>query len=335
MGVVDDHGVVGVGGNHLDAPGHALGVRKRRGNLFERDAEQNGADGGAHGVIDREAARNLQPDAFDLIDADQEVIHAVGFIGDIFGGIIREIVQSGEGHRLTGGVRQHGGVRLVVGVDHGDIAHFKELMLGGDVIFKVAVIIQMILRQVRKHGDLIMQTVNALLRQRLGGNLHHAVFAARFDHFGEQALHFKRVGRGQIRRNFLTADHVLDRADQTGFVTGPFQDLFEQEAARGLAVRARHADEAQTLRGMTEKGGAEQRESGAGVVDNELIAAADVVFAHDQNGAVLLRLRRGGMAVKMRAGNADEYAARLHFSGIIRDKAHVSFGDPLRGEAGG
>ena len=95
------------------------------------------------------------------------------------------------------------------------------------------------------------------------------------------------------------------------------------KARGGLAVGARDADDIELLLGVGIECGAELGVSRPRIVNKELTVKPHILLNHDRSGAVLQRLRRLGVAVKMLALDADKYAAVADLSRIIGDKCYI------------
>ena len=74
-------------------------------------------------------------------------------------------------------------VRVVV-IDDCAVADVEKLRLGLKVVLHGLVVVQMILSEVCKHRHLVMAVTDAMLVQRMRGNLHHAELAASVYHPG-------------------------------------------------------------------------------------------------------------------------------------------------------
>ena len=102
----------------------------------------------------------------------------------------------------------------IVTVDAGDVTLVEKPRLRVAVGLHRAVVVEVILRQVRENTDAESDSFYPALHQRVGRDLHHGIGAARIDHLGKQALHGQRVGRCAVGRDGLVADQILICADQ-------------------------------------------------------------------------------------------------------------------------
>ena len=140
----------------------------------------------------------------------------------------------------------------VVAVDAGDVALVEKPRLRVAVGLHRAVVVKMILRQVRENTDAESDSFYPALHQRVGRDLHHGIGAARIDHLGEQALHGQRVGRCAVGRDGLVADQILIRADQADLCAlCALQELFDKIRRGRFAVCAGHADHGEFSRRST------------------------------------------------------------------------------------
>ena len=111
-------------------------------------------------------------------------------------------------------------------------------------------VVQVILGQIRKHPDGEANARHAVLIQRVGGNLHHHMAAARVRHLPEQLLQLIALRRCALRGQRAVSDPVAVGADQPhlGAAHG-FQYMLEQQCRGGFAVGTRKADDRHLLRG--------------------------------------------------------------------------------------
>ena len=140
----------------------------------------------------------------------------------------------------------------IVTVNAGDVTLVEKPRLRVAVGLHRAVVVKMILRQVRENTDAESDSFYPALHQRVGRNLHHGIGAARIDHLGEQALHGQRVGRCAVGRDGLVADQILIRADQADLCAlRALQKLFDKIRRGRFAVCAGHADHGEFSRRST------------------------------------------------------------------------------------
>ena len=140
----------------------------------------------------------------------------------------------------------------IVAIDAGDVALVEKARFCLAIGFHRAVIVEVILRQIRKNADAKADPLHPFLHQRMGGDLHHRVSTARIDHLGEQALQGQRVGRGALCRNGTFSDQVLIRADESDLrALRALQQLLDQTGRGRFAVRAGHTDHGEFSRRST------------------------------------------------------------------------------------
>ena len=124
----------------------------------------------------------------------------------------------------------------------------------------------MILGQIGEDAHRVADAIHPVQRQRVGGDLHHHMGAARIPHPGKELLDLKGLRRGPLRGEHLAADHVLVGADQAHL--GPrrlLQNRLEQVGGGGLAVGAGDGHHGHIVRRMAEVVGAHHRQGPAGV----------------------------------------------------------------------
>ena len=76
-------------------------------------------------------------------------------------------------------------------------------------------VIEMVLSQVSKNGDVKIHPEDPLLIQSMRADFHDTSLAAGTQHLGEHLLHFQCFGCGAVRRNDPFANFVAYRPDQT------------------------------------------------------------------------------------------------------------------------
>ena len=100
----------------------------------------------------------------------------------------------------------------------------------------------MILRQVRKHGHIVIAAMHPSLVKGMRRHFHGRKLHALVDHLFKRALQDERLRR-RIRRRVRTgADFDPDRADQPRFFAGLSRDLVNDMSRRRFSVCARHAN---------------------------------------------------------------------------------------------
>ena len=76
MGVVDKHGVVCMGIQNLDAPGHAFGLGEQPKHGFKIQPQKERANRRAHRIVYGEMAGNSDVDSADIFPAEQFILNA-------------------------------------------------------------------------------------------------------------------------------------------------------------------------------------------------------------------------------------------------------------------
>ena len=161
------------------------------------------------------------------------------------------------------------------------------------------------------------------------GRLERAAAVAGVEHLPERALEVDRLGRRAHGRPALAADPRLDRADQAGLPAGGLEDGVEQERGRRLAARAGHARDLQRLGRAAEELVGRDRHRLARAVDHELRhRQVERPLDHERDGAVLDRLRREVVAVRLQAGDAEEEAAGAGPPRVVGEVEHVDAARP-------
>ena len=133
---------------------------------------------------------------------------------------------------------------LVIQVDDRDLQPFnvKQPGLGCTVTFHVAVVVEMVAREIGEHGDIELNACDPILFQRMRRHFHANGMRALFDKIRQQAMHGNHV-RGSVRSSFkFTGKPVAERTNYRASLSRAIQDPAEQLSARGLAVRAGHTN---------------------------------------------------------------------------------------------
>ena len=129
----------------------------------------------------------------------------------------------------------------IVAVDGGSAALAEQTRLGVAVGFHCTMVVKMVLREIGEHAEREVDRAGTPLHERVGGDLHHHMGAARVRHFAQQTLERQRVGRGALGRQNGVADHVLIGPDQTDLCAqAALKELLEKIRCGRLAVAARH-----------------------------------------------------------------------------------------------
>ena len=140
----------------------------------------------------------------------------------------------------------------VIGVDHGiaQAVAVEQLALGMRIGLDIAVIVEVITRQVGQHGNVEIDAAHPGLVHGMRGDLGDHAAGTLAVHVEQCLLDGQRV-RGGVRADTqFVVQAVADRADDAAAAILAVQRLGDVVAAGGLAVRARHPDHEQAVRGM-------------------------------------------------------------------------------------
>ena len=249
VGVVHDGDGAVVGAERFEAARHG----RRRLERVEHGVgvvPELGADGvGRREVVRVEVAREA---VLPLVSAEAEA-EAVGLVRhDLEGNVGGAAVTRGVGagcpvghdarrrplyHRLPGRIvlvdDRHG-----VGVEHREQRGFRVA-----VGFDGAVVVEVVVGEVGEDGGGEALAADALLDERVGGDLHRARRAAGVGHLAEEPVERERVRRRVRRLDRLLPDPHVDRADEPGRLAERGEEVVEDERRRRLAVGPGHADE--------------------------------------------------------------------------------------------
>ncbi len=86
---------------------------------------------------------------------------------------------------------------------------------------------------------------DAFLHDAVGADLHEAVVAAPFGHFGQHGVETDGVRRGVRGGTRFVVDPVNDRGDEARLVAESAEQVVEQSGGRGFAVGTGHAHQFQ------------------------------------------------------------------------------------------
>ncbi len=134
------------------------------------------------------------------------------------------------GQFLPPGRREHPRAPLVIEVDDRPGAGVKILeqdFFRFKVAFHRAVIIKVILRQVREDRGTVAETVHPFLLQCVRRNLHDNRRAPFAQHLCEQPVQLERFRRCVRRRHDPVTDGILDGSDEPGLRSPRFEYRFE------------------------------------------------------------------------------------------------------------
>ena len=185
--------------------------------------------------------------------------------------------------------------------------------------------IEMVLCQICKDSRAKTDLVGAVEHQRVGGDLHNDVRAARIAHIGKELLQLEGFRRGALSVQDLIADHVLDRADEADLCAERFfKHVLQQIRAGRFAVRAGDSDDAHSVRRMAEPVCAERGKRRAGI-GNQYIrnVCFRLFFADDADRAVFHGLGNIFVAVGLEAGDRDKQCSGRYLPGVILNAGNI------------
>ncbi|CAM5389576.1 hypothetical protein SSPIM334S_05976 [Streptomyces spiroverticillatus] len=159
----------------------------------------------------------------------------------------------------------------------------------------------------------------------MAGDLHGDRLHAAFAHHREQGLEVGGLGGGPLRLDALVADAHLDRADETGEVSGRLETAFDEVRRGGLAGGSGDADLEQVAAGVSVDVGGELAHVGARVLHGEygqtgrggaLIARR---VGEDRGGAEFGGLGDEVRTVQAGPGEGGVDVAGADRAGVVRD----------------
>ena len=260
MRIVDDDRIVRRNGHDLTASAHTRAGPEGFCALRQAHAQRLHRRQRAERVVERKRAGDREV-GFDMIRiAARGETHPVVFV---MRAVRDQVVGQSlsEGGHLPRKALQQARRPRVVAVDDGGVAGCKELCLCVAVGLHRAVVVEVVLRQIREDADREADPRRALLHERVRGDLHHRMAAACFDHRGKKFLQGKRIGRRALGAEDLVTDHILIRADESDLCAFRLlQKLLEKIGRGGLAVRACHADHRELFGRLTAETGGEHRQ---------------------------------------------------------------------------
>ena len=333
MGVIDDgHAALSVA-DHLEAS-----VRRAQGAHLDqyflgRHPQKHRRRIDGRQVIGIEAPRKTEErlHTVDLqVQSFKTVFNETGFeIG-------RRLQRVGS-HRCLGVLHHHHPV-LVVNVGEGKGRGrqcVEETFLRLDIIGKRLVEIQMVVGDVAENTAGECQTLNAVLANGVGADLHEAVLAARFHHTGKQSVQFQRIRSGVSGSHLLVTDAVHDGGQKTRLATEAHEKTVQQRHRGGLAVGAGDADEFQLAARVVEVGVGNPSQCHRAILDTDIAhlvgRLGGQLLTEHRTGTSLHCLRNVQVPVGLRAalghiqcGNTLFFRV-LYFAGIKFNPADFDF----------
>ena len=224
----------------------------------------------------------------------------------------------------------------IVDIDHDPFQSrpAEQARLGMGIVFHVAVIIEMIARQIGQHCDIERRAVDAPLREAVRGHFHCARDGTLLPVMRKTLLQLDGIGSGIERRRERAGKAVADGADDGGFAAQLRQGLRNPVRDRGLAVGAGDADHVQRARRLAIHMGRDFADAGlqadhAGIGNPERRIPL-IVVGLPQHAVDALRhgLRNEIPAIAGFARIGGEYHAR-HRLAAIADESGDRYAEPF------
>ena len=184
----------------------------------------------------------------------------------------------------------------------------------------------MVRRNVCEQAVIEHDTADSVQHQRLGGDLHHAALAARFHHLMEIFLYHIGFRRRIGGREFLIPDDSTVCSNESGLLSGCFQNCLDHIACRSFSLCSGNSDGDQLFRRITESRGGKlcQRESSVLHPDHGHIRRyLHLFFYHKDLTARLQYVRNKLVGIPGAALDTHEYRIRSRLSRIIDHFIHV------------
>ena len=317
---------------------HLLEASGHRADRTERTRDGRGLQ------AQRQAGGDRAEQVHDVVLAHQRRDEAQGtarrldpHADPVEGGGVLHGAHLGAGAQTEGQHRQveaadHLGTGRIVGAHDGGPPglgrggeQLEQSPLGPAVFLERAVKVEVILGEVGEHRHVELQLVHPVERQRVRGHLHRHAADPGGTHLGQHRLELQRLRRRLIGHAGLGADHVLDRADDSGAQPPRAQERVHQVRRGGLAVGA--GDPHQRERGrrmpVERPGQASQRPARRGHEHlGDAQAAQRISLGHHQPRAAGHRVGHEAPGVLLEAGNRDEAIAGLDATRVGGQAAH-------------
>ena len=200
----------------------------------------------------------------------------------------------------------------------------EEARLGRDVRVDRAVVVEMILREVREAGDGETGAVDAVLIERVRRHLHRDGLDACVAHPRQERLQLGGLGCRLPEALGALGVTGLDGTDHAGAATGRDRDRLEEVARRGLAVGAGHAEHRHASRRMAEQARRERADGRAHRRDAYLGAAdVDEVLDEKRGRARTLGYERVVVTIGRLARDAAEQGALVDQTAVVHDGTNL------------
>ena len=124
-------------------------------------------------------------------------------------------------HRFTAQLLCQRHAKIVIGIEYGgfQIRPLEQARFGGGVIVHVAVVIEMVARQVGEYRDIECNPIDAALVESVRGDFHRHTRRTGIVVVRQQMLQADGVGSGVACSHQLAGEAVAERADGCGFAS--------------------------------------------------------------------------------------------------------------------
>ena len=212
----------------------------------------------------------------------------------------------------------------------------EQAPLGEEVVLHRVVEVEVVLREVREDGHREVRRLGAAELERVRGDLDRASAVAAVEHLREHGLQIDRLGRRAGHLPLLPTDNRGDRAEQPALLARRLQQRAHEIGRRGLAVRARHADDAQPGSRIAVEARRDRRHRGTGRGDEHFRHAKREPALDDQRHSARVHgLLRELVPVALEAADAEEQLAAAHGAAVIGQARDLDVAGGLRRQTGG
>ena len=187
---------------------------------------------------------------------------------------------------------------------------FEQPHLRREVSFHVAVIIEMVARQVGESRSLDRHAVETELIETVARRFQCNMIDAGFGEFVQVAMQRDRIGRRQAARLVDAAAVNADRPHADATRVQLFPNLTEEDRRRGLAIGAGDSSDRLGLRGVKARGGQGERAAGILLGDDRHRCVGRFI-GQDRGGALGDSVVDEAAAIGFAAGQGGEQEARL------------------------
>ena len=214
----------------------------------------------------------------------------------------------------------------IVHVDHrvGALLHLpqsaEQLRLGGEILLHRLVIVQVVLREVGEHADIVVDAPHALLVQPVRRNLHHGAAATGLQHPVQHRLDVRRFRRRARGGNAALPDFITNGADEPRRTPRRVQDVASHERRGRLPVRPGNADHLQPARRFLVERAGDFGEGLPRILDHDgghVPAGPSVGIRHDRHRAALQRVRNEIGALLPMSVQRDKQVSRPDLPRIV------------------